>query len=179
MELYLRDMLRRVDSSLLEEWERMRDSDYQPGAAGEELRPPRREEAPDVTRDKKAFTAAVRTRVFAFLRAWSIGDDDAALDILGANSAEEGEPWTRERLRAAREAYLREHEGGLRLDPEGRSLRHTHVSPSEDGAHWRLEQMLVDPEGLNDWVAELEVDLARSREAGEPVLRLRRIETFA
>jgi hypothetical protein len=39
--------------------------------------------------------------------------------------------------------------------------------------------MLVDPEGLNDWVAELEVDLARSREAGEPVLRLRRIETFA
>ena len=35
--------------------------------------------------------------------------------------------------------------------------------------------MLVDPEGLNDWVAELEVDLAASREAGEPVLRLLRL----
>jgi len=30
----------------------------------------------------------------------------------------------------------------------------------------------VDPEGHNDWVAEFEVDLARSREAQEPLLRL-------
>ena len=83
MELYLRDMLRQVDSSLLEEWERMRDPDYRPrGAAGPELRPPRPEEPPDVTRDTKAFTAAIRTRVFAFLRAWSIGKDEAALDAL-------------------------------------------------------------------------------------------------
>jgi len=35
--------------------------------------------------------------------------------------------------------------------------------------------MLVDPEGLNDWVAELEVDLAGSRAAGEPILRLLRL----
>jgi hypothetical protein len=35
--------------------------------------------------------------------------------------------------------------------------------------------MLVDPEGLNDWVAELEADLASSRAAGEPVLRLVRV----
>jgi hypothetical protein len=37
--------------------------------------------------------------------------------------------------------------------------------------------MLVDPEGLNDWVAELDVDLAASRKAGEPVLRLVRLES--
>ena len=35
--------------------------------------------------------------------------------------------------------------------------------------------MLVDPEGLNDWVAEFEVDLAASRTAGQPVLRLLRL----
>ena len=52
MELYLRDMLRGVDSSLLDEWERMRDPDYRPlGTGGAELRPPRPEEPPDVTRD--------------------------------------------------------------------------------------------------------------------------------
>ena len=32
--------------------------------------------------------------------------------------------------------------------------------------------MLVDPEEHNDWVAEFEVDLGRSRETAEPVLRL-------
>ena len=30
-------------------------------------------------------------------------------------------------------------------------------------------------EGLNDWVAEFEVDLAASREKGEPVLQLLRL----
>jgi superfamily II RNA helicase len=175
MELYLRDMLRGVDSSLLEEWERMRDAGYAPaGAGGPELRPPRPEEPPDVTRDTKAFTAAIRTRAFSFLRAWSIGNDEAALDAIDAPGDAEGQPWTPERLRAAREAHRVEH-GGLRLDPEARNLRHTHVTPSDDGATWRLQQMLVDTEGLNDWVLELEVDLAASREVGEPVLKLRRL----
>ena len=178
MELYLRDMLRQVDSSLLDEWERMRDPDYRPrGTGGEELRPPRPEEAQDVTRDPKAFTAAIRTRVFAFLRAWSIGDDEAALQVMGSPSDGEGEPWTVERLRTAREAHRVEHTG-LRLDPEARNLRHTHVQPSDDQATWRVQQMLVDPEGLNDWVAELEADLAASRAASEPVLRLLRMSSL-
>ena len=110
MELYLRDMLRGVDSSLLDEWERMRDPDYRPlGTGGADLRPPRPEEPPDVTRDAKAFTAAIRTRVFAFLRAWSIGDDEAALGTIDAPGDADGEPWTVERLRAAREAHRVEH----------------------------------------------------------------------
>src|SRR6185436_9810791 len=101
MELYLRDMLRQVDSSLLEEWERMRDPDYVPlGGRTAEARPPRPEEAPDVTRDTKAFTAAIRTRVFAFLRAWSIAQDEAALGTLDAAVDGAGEPWTAPRLRA-------------------------------------------------------------------------------
>jgi superfamily II RNA helicase len=174
MELYLRDMLRSVDSSLLEEWERMRDPGYRPGEAGAEARARPAEEPPDVTRDAKAFTAAIRTRIFAFLRAWSTGRHEAALDAFDSLEDEAGEPWTLERLAAAREAHGVEHDG-VRLDPEARNLRHTYVEPAEEGASWRVRQMLVDPEGLNDWVAELEVDLGASREAGEPVLRLLRI----
>jgi hypothetical protein len=178
MELYLRDMLRQVDSSLLDEWERMRDPSYVPLGSGPDMRPPRPEEPPDVTRDAKAFTAAIRTRVFALLRAWSIGDDEAALAVLDSPGDSTGEPWTVERLRAAREAYRLEHPGGLRLDPEARNLRHTYVHPADDGTAWRVQQMLVDPDGLNDWVAELDVDLAASREVGEPVLQLLRIASL-
>jgi len=174
MEIYLRDMLRQVDSSLLEEWERMRDSAWAPGPEAEELRPPGPEEAPDVTRDVKAFTAAVRTRAFSFLRAWSIGKDEEALAVVDSPADANGQPWTADRLKAAREAHRAEH-AGLRLDPEARNLRHTHVEPSEDGARWRVQQMLVDTEGLNDWVLELEVDLGASRETGQPVLKLLRL----
>jgi hypothetical protein len=35
--------------------------------------------------------------------------------------------------------------------------------------------MLVDPQEHNDWVAEFEVDLAKSRALAEPVLLLRGI----
>jgi hypothetical protein len=50
-----------------------------------------------------------------------------------------------------------------------------------DGQPWttdRLQQILVDPEEHNDWVAEFEVDLALSRAANKPTLRLRIIEVL-
>ena len=65
--------------------------------------------------------------------------------------------------------------GALRLDPEARNLRHTTVTPSEDRASWRVQQVLVDTAELNDWMAEVDVDLAASRAANEPVLRLARL----
>ena len=182
MELYLRTLLRQVDSSLAEEWERMRDPNYRPpemaAAVGMGLRPPGAEaEKPDITRDTRLFTAAIRTRIFTFLRAWSLGDAVAALAALDASAEGEDEPWTPERLTGALEGYRVEHQL-LRLDPEARNLRHTHVSPADDGRTWRVEQMLVDPEMINDWVADFEVDVPASRESQEPVLRLRRLSSL-
>jgi hypothetical protein len=178
MELYLRDMLRGIDSSLLDEWEKMRDGNYRPSAGGEEVRPPKPEEPPDVTRDTKAFTAAIRTRVFAFLRAWSIGNDEAALAAIDSPNDANDDQWTAARLRVAREAYRVEH-ASLRLDPEARNLRHTYVKPSDDGATWRVQQMLIDPDAHNDWVMELDIDLAASRETSAPVIKLVRLGGLA
>jgi hypothetical protein len=72
------------------------------------------------------------------------------------------------------EAYELEHER-ICLDPNARNARHTYIIPSEDKKSWRVQQMLVDPEEANDWVAEFEADLAQSRTLGEPFLQLRRI----
>ncbi|HEV7868473.1 MAG TPA: DUF3516 domain-containing protein [Chthoniobacteraceae bacterium] len=175
MELYLATMLRQIDSSLLEEWEKMRDPNHVPRGEQVEVRPPGAEEAArDITRDRKSFTGAIRNRVFTFLRALVSGDLEAALAVLSTNSTADAEPWTAERLRRALEDYYVEHEV-LRLDPEARNVRHTYVTPSEDQRHWIVQQMLVDPAELNDWVAEFQIDLAASREAGEPALKLVRL----
>jgi hypothetical protein len=177
MELYLRSLVRQVDSSLVEEWEKMLDPNYRPREPGRpaiDLRPPGAEAAEqDITRDKKAFTAAIRTRIFTFLRAWSIRDPGAALAALDSPADGQDIPWTPERLQAAYAAYQVEHER-LRLDPEARNIRHTYVQPADSGS-WCVQQMLVDPEMYNDWVAEFDVDLTASRQANEPVLRLRRL----
>ena len=175
MELYLGAMLRQIDSSLLEEWEKMRDPNYRPRDSQAEVRPPGSDEAAaDITRDPKAFTAMIRNRIFIFLRALVSGDFDTALATIHPQPATEDEPWTPERLRQALEAYHVEHEH-LRLDPEARNVRHTYVTVSEDRKRWRVQQMLIDPAEANDWVAEFEVDLADSRAAGEPALRLLRL----
>ncbi|MGN6644540.1 MAG: DEAD/DEAH box helicase [Verrucomicrobiota bacterium] len=174
MELYLSTMIRQIDSSLLDEWEKMRDPNYQ-RAETKEVRPPGAEEAAaDVTRDTKAFTAAIRNRIFALLRGLVIADYEQVLNGLSSTQDGEGQPWTAERLRAAVEAYEVEHKY-ICLDPNARNVRHTYVIPSDDKKSWRVQQMLVDPEEHNDWVAEFEVDLTESRRTGEPWLRLRRI----
>ncbi len=175
MELYLATMIRQVDSSLLEEWERMRDPNYRPREAQAEVRPPGAEEAArDVTRDTKGFTAAIRNRVFTFLRGLVIGDLEQALAGLDSAIRPEGGSWTANDLRTAMEAFHAEHEY-ICLDPNARNARHTYVTPSEDKRTWRVQQMLVDPEEHNDWVAEFEVDLAASRESGQPVMNLRKV----
>ncbi|MDB6015801.1 MAG: box helicase [Pedosphaera sp.] len=175
MEIYLSTMIRQVDSSLIDEWEKMRDPNYQAGPAKAEVRPPGAEEAAlDVTRDTKAFTAAIRNRVFTFLRGLVIGDYEQAIASLTSPGQPEGEPWTPERLHQLIEAYHAEHEY-ICLDPNARNARHTYVVVSEDKRSWKVQQMLVDPEESNDWVAEFEVDLAESRAAREPCIRLRRI----
>jgi hypothetical protein len=184
IELYLRELLTGVDSSLADEWERMRDPDYQPrgvqAGRARELRPPGAAEAEaDVTRDRKRFLAAIRTRIFLFLRAWSTGDHAGALATLDApRDGAEDRSWTPDDLKTSLEAYLVEH-GPPRFDPEARNLRHTHVSDTPGGGAWRIEQVLVDPDLHNDWVAEFEVDLDSSREAQRPVVRLAKLGSLA
>lgn len=176
MELYLGAMLRQVDSSLLDEWEKMRNPDrVVPVADLPELRPPGAEAAAqDVTRDAKAFTASIRNKAFAFLRALADADLEQALAVPSFPEDGEGQPWTADRLRKVLEAYHSGHRF-ICLDPEARNLRHTYVLPAEDKLSWRVQQVLVDPDGHNDWIAEFGVDLALSRAAKEPVLRLLRL----
>lgn len=184
VELFLRTLLRQVDSSLEDEWERMRDPNYRPFATaatrGEDQRP----EAPagpvDITRNEKAFTAAIRTNIFTFVRAWARGDHAAALAALdeAAATGAAPDPWTVERLAHQLELYRADHPP-VRLDPEARNVRHTHIDRSDAPRAWLVQQVLVDADEHNDWMAEFVVDLAASREADRAVLWLIAIAPIA
>ena len=181
IEWYFKSLVRGVDASLAEEWERMRDPTYVPLArtgTGLDAHPSRATEpaAYDVTADRRGFTAAIRARVFQVLKAWSRGDAVAMMAGLDAPDRPDPpvEPWTPERARATLDAYVAGHQA-VRLDPEARNTRHTYISGDEGEPTWRVQQMLVDPEMVNDWVAEFEVDVEESRIRQQPVLWLTRI----
>lgn len=185
MEVYLGIMIRQVDSSLLDEWEKMRDPNYQ-RAEIKEARPPGSEEAAaDITRDSKAFTAAIRNQIFIFLRGVVNGELVEALASLeltqaiagiegGTNTEAPAETFGIGPLKQALESFHAEHQR-ICMDPNARNTRHTYVQPSEDKRHWRVQQVLVDPEGHNDWIAEFDVNIPQSRAAKAPVMRLLRV----
>lgn len=162
MEAWLAGVLRGTDSSLLDEWERMRDPNWKP-SEDEAVAI----EAPDITRNKREFTALIRTEIFRFIRPLVSENYAAALQSLGLRPPH----WTEETLVAAMNPYYDEHER-ISLDNEARNGRHTYVELSEDGKSWRVCQVLVDPEALNDWQVEFSVDLAQAREEGKPSLVL-------
>ncbi len=162
MEAWIAGVLRGTDSSLLDEWERMRDPNFKPDE--QEEKPA---EAPDITRNKREFTALIRTEIFRFLRPLSVENYSAAVGTVSSTLSAES-------LAALMEPYYTEHER-IRLDNEARNGRHTYVEPSEDNTSWRICQVLIDPEELNDWQAEFTVDLTQAREEGKPALKLQSV----
>ena len=182
METYLGAMIRQVDSSLLDEWEKMKNPDFS-RAETQELKPPGAEDAErDITRDPKAFTALVRNRIFTILRLLDQGQHEAVLQELVADPEAgglvvdgDGEPWTAARLAERLDAYREEHKA-FRMDAEGRNARHTLIDMQ---AHtWNVEQILQDMDELNDWSLRFSVDLAASRTLGAPVMRLLAFDTL-
>ncbi|MCC7181904.1 MAG: DUF3516 domain-containing protein [Acidobacteria bacterium] len=181
IEWYFNTMVRGVDASIAEEWHKMRDPSYAPLASREmvrstEVRSTEVQSTYDVTADRRAFTAAIRARIFQALKAWSRGDAAAMMAALDVPERLDPpvDPWTPERVKATLETYVADH-GAPRFDPEARNARHTYIAAAEGQPTWRVQQMLVDPEMLNDWVAEFDVDMEASRARQLPVLWLTRV----
>jgi superfamily II RNA helicase len=176
IELFLRTMVQQVDSSLLEEWEKMRDPAR--AIAAKEQKEARfgraEDEKEDITRNPRAFTTLVRTDIFSIIRTLAERNFEAALQNLDTLADETGENWTAPRLERAALDYLKEYER-ITLDNEARNLRHSYIKPAEDKKSWLVQQTLVDPEGHNDWSLDVRVDLDASRAAGKPHLQLLRI----
>ncbi len=183
MEDYFRELIRAIDSSLLEEWERLRNPEF---IAAEAADKPARPATFDLTRDTAAFKRLIRTDVLGFLqdvaaRDWEAAAARLALDLAPDASPEAARLAEARRIEKAFTAYF-DARTRFRLDPEGRATHNTHFLDEETDARghpgWPLVQVLVDAEGLNDWEACFEVSLAESRAAHEPVLRFSEVRSI-
>ena len=172
IELFLRTMIRQVDSSLLDEWEKLRDPNYVAKTESKEvaLAPTGPE---DITRSVRNFTTLIRTDIFSIVRGLLSRNFEASLENLDNLADAEGQTWTAPRLERLTLDYLKDHERIL-LDNEARNLRHTYIKPAEDQKTWLVHQTIVDPDGHNDWSLDIVVDLPQSRTLGKPHLQLLR-----
>jgi superfamily II RNA helicase len=161
----LRAMLRAVDSSLLDEWQSLREL---PGVT---LPPVLKVEAPaDLAADPKALAVRVRGELHRLCKAIAGKRWDEALAEI-----KPGE-WTAETLAAAIAPYYAEH-AAIDVTPRARRPSETRIAPAAEPRTFEAQQRLLDPkgeEGEDDWMLDCFVDLRQPPGDG-PLIELRAI----
>jgi hypothetical protein len=164
---FLRGTVRGVDSSLIDEWERMRDPSYQAAAQAD---PRAALGPPPLWADPRAFAARIRNELHALLVALARKDLDAALAALAP-----GTDWTAARLEAELAPYWAAHP---RIDTTPAARRPHHTFVKELGPRrWEAVQRIVDEAGEVDWAIVCDLDLTGPHDPDRPLLTLVRIGT--
>jgi superfamily II RNA helicase len=153
---WLGELVRQTDSSLIDEWERLRNP-ADVAAAPVDERPPA------VTGNPRAFGVLVRNALFRRVELAALRRH-ADLGELDAGSGWDAEAWA-----AALEPYFDEH-GDIGTGPDARGPGLLIIDQQRD--HWAVRQIFDDPAGDHDWGISGLVDLAASDEAGTAVLRV-------
>jgi hypothetical protein len=153
---WLGELVRQVDSSLLDEWETLAgrsEGTVRPGF-DTALRPTQ----PAVTTNKRAFMVLVRNELWRRVQLAALQRDD---ELVGLDP-EAG--WSE-----ALDAYFDEHDA-IGTGPDARSSARILIEEEPD--IWKVRQIIDDPDGHHDWGIRAEVDLAASADEGVAVVRV-------
>ena len=160
---YFSSMIRGIDSSLLDEWERLKNIGTNvTSKSSDTSKDSDRVETKDITRHTKAFTVMVRNESFRWLRALSTKDLEALTELHGegVEQPDYKSIWT---------AYYADHREIL-TDRQARHPKHLQITANTAAGHWSLEQVVVDIDEHNDWVLKLSVHLKLSAEENKAVI---------
>jgi len=170
---WLGELVRGVDSSLLDEWERLSnpvddDADTLTGDSplnGTSVEAPVR----PVTGNVRAFRVLLRNAMFKRVELAS----REAYSTLGSLDGADG--WDADAWADALDPMF-EHYGddAIGFGPQARSPKLLTITEGVDGnpRFWTVRQVLDDPDGDHDWAITATVDLDASDEAGEVVLHV-------
>ncbi|MCU1589767.1 MAG: box helicase [Frankiales bacterium] len=153
---WLGELVRQVDSSLLDEWERLRNPTEPQHTAPVDTTPP------PVTANPRAFRVLVRNAMFRRVELAALRRYDLLAEL------DPDIDWA-----AAMEAYFAEYDG-LGTGPDARGPHLLLVEKLAD--RWRVRQVFDDPDGDHDWGISADVDLAASDERGEAVVRVTKVD---
>jgi superfamily II RNA helicase len=162
---WLGELVRQVDSSLLDEWEALRNPSTEAG--GRAPATPVDQPPPALTANRRAFTVLVRNALFQ--RVEYIGTRQ--WPELEALDGDDG--WNAQRWFDAMVPYFEAH-GTLDIGPDARNPALVLIDehPLDHPGCWFVHQILNDPAGDHDWRIFALVDLAASDDAGRAVIHI-------
>jgi superfamily II RNA helicase len=174
LEEWLGELVRQTDSSLLEEWEALRNPSDLEGAVHRAAIAHQGDAGPPpVTANRRAFRVLVRNALFrrvelASLRRW---DELGELDgVVGLDPLTE---WDGEAWAEAMEPYFEAYDE-LGTGPDARGPKLLVIDEHPEGAprSWAVRQIFDDPDGDHDWGISATIDLDESDELGVAAVRV-------
>jgi superfamily II RNA helicase len=159
---YLRTMLSRVDTSLIDEWESL--FEKVDDSARIEIESSRVLSF-DPRSNKKAFIAKVRAELFHLLRILSKRNYEEAVGVI-ANASE----WSPARFEEALKDFHDQY-GELIADPRARNPLLSKIH-EEDENNYLIDYTLLDNNDDNIWFMRFRIDLTQMRDENEPLLQL-------
>ena len=163
---FLRSALQRVDSSLVEEWERMLD------AGGSHAPEERVERIHELARDPRLLRSRIRSELHMLVRALANRDYEQAADSVRSPP---DEPWTGERLEQALTPFFAQYEQMV-ADHRARQTQWT-ILEEQAPRLYRVRQVLLDPAEDNQWYLEGRVDLQSGQPPEGPLIELLELGT--
>ncbi|MDZ5144705.1 DEAD/DEAH box helicase [Microbacterium testaceum] len=152
---WLGEVVRQVDSSLVDEWEQLINPADDPDAP---VVPPA---PPSILTNRRAFVVLVRNEMFRRVQLAALQRDDELVEL------DPDVDWP-----GVLDDYFEEHDTiGTGGAARSSSLVVIDESSAAEGV-WRVEQILDDPAGDHDWRIRAEVDLAASEEEGTAIVRV-------
>ena len=152
---WLGELVRQVDSSLIDEWERLSHPDPESAAA--------KAEPKTLTSNTRAFRVLVRNALFRRVTLAALRKYDELGELDGADG------WTARDWAEALDAYFELHDDiGTGPDARGPAMLILGEGPRE----WTVRQIFDDPAGDHDWGISATVDLAASDDAGAAVVHV-------
>jgi hypothetical protein len=147
---WLGELVRQVDSSLIDEWEQL----INPTAPGEApVLPPA---PPSILGNPRAFRVLVRNELFRRVQLFALEKVEELAEL------DPQVDWS-----AAMDDYFAEHDEVL-TTADARSSAMLIVD--EGALRWRVRQIFADPEGDHDWGISATIDLEQSAERGVAVV---------
>ena len=165
---WLGELVRQVDSSLLDEWEKLANPEDEE-RLDEEGSPIEDRPAP-VTANPRAFRVLVRNAMFRRVELCAL---ENYTELAALDEADGG--WDADRWADAMDAYWDEHED-LLTGPDARGPKLLMIDEESVQGAWIVRQIFDDPAGDHDWGISAEVDLAASDEEGRAVLRVTAVD---
>lgn len=177
---WLGELVRQVDSSLIDEWEELANPDPEAHRAAHsgnviDVPPPAR----SVVANQRAFMVMLRNALFRRVQAAAFERYDVLAEVESQHATGPG-GFNEQRWRDALAGYYTEYDE-IHTDAEARAARFLEIDRGAEAVAagvWRFRQVLCDPEGDRDWGIEGIVDLGASEREGEPVIRVERVGPF-